>query len=100
MDIELVVKVIVAALLGGAIGLEREIGGHEPGLRTHALVAIGAALFTVAGAYGFGQVRDEAMGDPAKSPPKSRRASGLSGREQCCVAAGQCAASPPRRPSG
>jgi putative Mg2+ transporter-C (MgtC) family protein len=39
-----------AAVLGGAIGFERELDAQAAGLRTHTLVALGAALFTVAGA--------------------------------------------------
>jgi putative Mg2+ transporter-C (MgtC) family protein len=39
----------VAALLGGAIGLEREWKGHWAGFRTHILVSIGCAIFVIAG---------------------------------------------------
>lgn len=39
-------KLLLAGLLGGAIGLEREWRGKAAGLRTHILIAIGAALFT------------------------------------------------------
>jgi len=39
----------VAALLGGALGLEREWTGHWAGLRTHMMVSIGAAIFVIAG---------------------------------------------------
>lgn len=39
----------LAALLGAVIGLERELGAQSAGLRTHMLVAVGAALFTLAG---------------------------------------------------
>ena len=42
-----------AALLGGAIGLERELRDREAGLRTHLLVSVGSALFTIVSAYGF-----------------------------------------------
>ena len=38
-----------AALLGGAIGLEREWNGHWAGLRTHIMVAIGCAIFVIGG---------------------------------------------------
>jgi putative Mg2+ transporter-C (MgtC) family protein len=38
-----------AALLGGAIGLEREWKGHWAGLRTHMMVAVGCAIFVIAG---------------------------------------------------
>lgn len=41
------IRVALAALLGGVIGLEREIREKEAGLRTNMLVAMGAALFTV-----------------------------------------------------
>jgi putative Mg2+ transporter-C (MgtC) family protein len=46
-------RLAVAAALGGAIGLERELDEKAAGLRTHMLVALGAALFTMVGAYGF-----------------------------------------------
>jgi putative Mg2+ transporter-C (MgtC) family protein len=50
---DLVLRIAIAAIAGALLGLERELRGHDPGVRTHALVALGAALFTVAGAYGF-----------------------------------------------
>lgn len=46
-------RLAVAALLGGAIGLERELDEKSAGLRTHILVSVGSALFTVVSAYGF-----------------------------------------------
>ena len=42
-------RLVVAALLGAIVGLEREATGQPAGLRTHSLVALGAALFTIAG---------------------------------------------------
>ncbi|HZO61508.1 MAG TPA: MgtC/SapB family protein [Gaiellaceae bacterium] len=47
------VRLTVAAALGGVIGLERELDEKAAGLRTHMLVSGGAALFTMVGAYGF-----------------------------------------------
>jgi putative Mg2+ transporter-C (MgtC) family protein len=41
------VRLLFAAVLGGAIGFEREQKGKPAGLRTHMLVAIGAALFVI-----------------------------------------------------
>jgi putative Mg2+ transporter-C (MgtC) family protein len=41
-------KLALAALLGGAMGWERELKGKAAGLRTHMLVAVGAALFVMA----------------------------------------------------
>ena len=46
-------RLSVAALLGGAIGLERELRERQAGLRTHLVVSVGAALFTLVSAYGF-----------------------------------------------
>ena len=52
-QLDLSVRLLVAALLGLAIGFEREIHGHPAGLRTHMLVALGSALFTVLSIRGF-----------------------------------------------
>jgi putative Mg2+ transporter-C (MgtC) family protein len=46
-------RLFVAAALGGAIGLERELRERQAGLRTHLVVSVGAALFTLVSAYGF-----------------------------------------------
>ena len=43
----LAARVLIAAVLGAALGLEREWRGKEAGLRTNTLIALGAALFTV-----------------------------------------------------
>ena len=51
--LEIVVRVGLAAVLGGAIGLERELREREAGLRTHMLVSVGAALFTLVSAYAW-----------------------------------------------
>lgn len=48
---EVVLRVVVAGLLGGLIGFEREISEQPAGFRTHILVSLGAALFTMVGAY-------------------------------------------------
>jgi putative Mg2+ transporter-C (MgtC) family protein len=46
-------RLSLAAVLGGAIGFERELRDREAGLRTHLLVCLGSALFTIVSAYGF-----------------------------------------------
>ena len=48
-------RIGAAAFLGGAIGLEREWHGHWAGLRTHIMVAIGAAIFVIGGTTAHGQ---------------------------------------------
>ncbi|HZA60718.1 MAG TPA: MgtC/SapB family protein [Actinomycetota bacterium] len=50
---ELVLRLVVAALLGGAVGLEREISDQPAGFRTHILVALGSCLFAIVSAFGF-----------------------------------------------
>src|SRR5580765_3551808 len=52
-------RLALAGVLGGLIGLERELREREAGLRTHLLVAVGSALFTIVGAYGFGGIRTD-----------------------------------------
>jgi putative Mg2+ transporter-C (MgtC) family protein len=52
-DLDMLARLSVAAGLGAAIGIEREIRDREAGIRTHLLVALGAALFTIISAFGF-----------------------------------------------
>jgi putative Mg2+ transporter-C (MgtC) family protein len=46
-------RLSIACGLGAAIGFEREIRDREAGIRTHLLVSLGSALFTIVSAYGF-----------------------------------------------
>jgi len=54
-DWEIAFRLGLAALLGGAIGVERELRDREAGIRTHLLVSLGSALFTLVSAYGFNE---------------------------------------------
>jgi putative Mg2+ transporter-C (MgtC) family protein len=47
-DRELVIRLVLAAALGGIIGAERELRQKSAGFRTNILIAIGSALFTIA----------------------------------------------------
>jgi putative Mg2+ transporter-C (MgtC) family protein len=49
----ILLRLSVAAALGGAIGLERELRERGAGLRTHLVVCLGSALFTLVSAYAF-----------------------------------------------
>ena len=52
-------RLLVAGLLGGLIGLERELRAKEAGLRTHFIVALGSALFMIISQFAFdGQAHD------------------------------------------
>jgi putative Mg2+ transporter-C (MgtC) family protein len=54
-QLDFAARLIIAALLGGLVGGEREIHRHPAGIRTHTLVALGAGIFTVMSIHGFGQ---------------------------------------------
>ena len=54
----MLIRLVMAVLLGSVVGYERERQGKPAGLRTHAMVALGAALFTVVSLYGFGESAD------------------------------------------
>lgn len=51
----------LALLLSAAIGLERELRQKDAGLRTHILVGVGAALFTLVSKYGFTDVLEKGL---------------------------------------
>ena len=53
MTWEYILRIVIAAILGGAIGLEREYRAKGAGFRTHFLVALGSALLMVLSQYGF-----------------------------------------------
>src|SRR3954471_19256004 len=59
-------RVAAAGGLGALIGLERESRNQLAGMRTHALVAAGAAVFTLAGAYGFSDIHRGPNVDPMR----------------------------------
>lgn len=44
---EILIRILIASILGGLIGLERDMHGRAAGLRTHLLVSMGAAVFTI-----------------------------------------------------
>ncbi len=65
---EFILRLSVAALLGAAIGLDREYRAKEAGLRTHFLVSMGSALFMIISQYGFSEI----LGRPGTSWDASR----------------------------
>lgn len=50
---EMSLRLLLALGLGGLIGLERELGGHPAGFRTHILVCLGSAVIVLLSMYGF-----------------------------------------------
>jgi putative Mg2+ transporter-C (MgtC) family protein len=51
--LDVVARLLLAAVLGAVVGLEREIHDHPAGMRTHLLVSVGSAGFTVLSIYAF-----------------------------------------------
>ncbi|WP_157244816.1 MgtC/SapB family protein [Nonomuraea typhae] len=62
MEIDLLVRLVAAGVLGAVIGIERQWRARMAGLRTNLLVAVGAALFVLLSAYGF----EGATADPTR----------------------------------
>lgn len=59
-------QIILAAFLGMAVGFEREKRGKPAGLRTHALVSMGSALFTILSVTGFASFVGNTSYDPSR----------------------------------
>ena len=62
---DLIIRLAVATLLGGILGLEREIHGRPAGLRTHLLVSLGAAAFMIMSPL-VGKMNPVFQGDPGR----------------------------------
>jgi len=60
IEVEIILRLLLATALGAIIGFQRERAGKPAGLRTHVLISVGAAVFTVASVYGFGAASDPA----------------------------------------
>ena len=56
--LEMILRLLLAAVLGTAIGYQRKRAGKPVGIRTYVLIALGAALFTVVSIFGFSGVAD------------------------------------------
>ena len=55
-EVVMVIRLVVAAILGGIVGIERGSGDRPAGFRTHILVCVGSALFMLVSLYGFDDV--------------------------------------------
>jgi putative Mg2+ transporter-C (MgtC) family protein len=64
-QLDISTRLAAAALFGALIGLEREVHGHQAGMRTHMLVSLGSAIFTVLSIYGF-SVAGQSVPDPSR----------------------------------
>ncbi len=59
-EVEMILRLLLAAALGAVIGYQRERARKSAGLRTHVLICSGAALFTIVSIYGFEATDDTA----------------------------------------
>jgi len=65
--LELLVRVILAAVCGGVVGIERSKHFKDAGIRTHCMVALAAAVMMIVSKYGFLDIADGARGaDPSR----------------------------------
>jgi len=53
IEVELILRLVISVTLGLMVGVERELSHKPAGLRTHALVSLGACLFTIISIYSF-----------------------------------------------
>ena len=60
IDWVMISRLVVAGVLGGLIGLEREFRAKEAGVRTHFIVALGSALFMIISQFAFGDQQHDA----------------------------------------
>ncbi|MEF3306433.1 MgtC/SapB family protein [Paenibacillus sp. GYB003] len=67
-ELHMTLRLVLAVVFGGLVGLEREQNNHPAGFRTHILVCLGAALIMLLSMYGFGAFANEANVrlDPAR----------------------------------
>lgn len=64
-DYEVIIRLIVAGVIGGLVGIERELNNRPAGLRTHVLVSVGASLIMLVSKYGFADI-GFSNSDPAR----------------------------------
>ena len=65
-DIEIMIRLGAAAILGGVIGIERELHGKVAGFRTHSLVALGSALIMLVSIHLFEVYGNKTGVDPGR----------------------------------
>jgi len=65
-DSQIIIRLILSVLLGGLIGLERQIHRRTAGLRTHILVSLGSCLIMLTSLYVFDIYKDKVPLDPGR----------------------------------
>ncbi len=78
-DLEIILRLILAAILGGAVGLEREVHGRPAGVRTYLLLSLGSALIMVISEYLFHKYRGGVPGVSLQVDPGRIAAQAITG---------------------
>jgi putative Mg2+ transporter-C (MgtC) family protein len=65
-DFQIVIRLTLSVMLGGFIGLERQVHRRSAGLRTHILVSLGSCLIMLTSMYVFDIYKNTAPLDPAR----------------------------------
>jgi putative Mg2+ transporter-C (MgtC) family protein len=80
-DLQLLGRLVLAAVLGGLVGLEREMSGKPAGLRTNLLICVGAALLMdlSIGVAALANLDNVALGSPFRADPARIAAQIVSG---------------------
>ncbi len=88
-NLEILARLLLAALLGSAIGFERERLLWAAGIRTHMLVCVGACLIMIVSSFGFTDIMgtNNVVLDPSRARRRWCRASAFSALAQSCYAA-------------
>ena len=81
-------RLVLACVLGGAVGVEREASGKPAGLRTNILICVGAALITEISVVITTLAEGGVRGDPDASPRRSSPESASSAPGRFCSRAG------------
>jgi putative Mg2+ transporter-C (MgtC) family protein len=64
LEVEIILRLVLATIIGTILGIEREYVGKPAGMRTYALVTLGATIFTVISEYGFSD--SKGLVDPSR----------------------------------
>ena len=65
-DLQMVIRLLLTLVLGGLVGLERQVHRRDAGLRTHILVALGSCLIMLTSLYVFDIYKGQVALDPAR----------------------------------
>ncbi len=76
---EIILRLVLAALLGAAVGLEREVHGRPAGIRTYLLLSLGSALIMVISEYLFVNYNANLVGEALRVDPGRIAAQALTG---------------------